>query len=36
LPKDDGPDMLRYLKRAAALDPQPSPLKERIAKLEAK
>jgi hypothetical protein len=36
LPKDDGPDMLRYLKQAAALDPQPSPLKERIAKLEAK
>ena len=27
LPKDEnGPDMLRYLKEAAALDPQPSPL----------
>jgi TPR repeat protein len=37
LPKDEnGPDMLRYLKEAAALDPQPSPLEPRIAKLEAK
>jgi TPR repeat protein len=37
LPADeDGPDMLRYLKAAAALDPQPSPLAARIAKLEAK
>ncbi|HJT86268.1 MAG TPA: metallophosphoesterase [Bryobacteraceae bacterium] len=36
LPKDEnGPDMLRYLKQAAALDPQPSPLEERIEKLEA-
>jgi len=35
LPKDeDGPDMLRYLKEAAAFDPQPSPLVERIQKLE--
>ena len=31
LPKDEnGPDMLRYLKEAAALDPQPSPLLKRI------
>ncbi len=37
LPKDeDGPDMLRYLKMAAALDPQPSPLARRIAELEKK
>ncbi len=35
LPKDEnGPDMLRYLKQAAALDPQPSPLAARIQKLE--
>jgi TPR repeat protein len=35
LPKDEnGPDMLRYLKAAAALDPAPSPLESRIAKLE--
>jgi hypothetical protein len=35
LPKDEnGPDMLRYLKQAAALDPQPSPLAARIAALE--
>jgi TPR repeat protein len=35
LPKDEnGPDMLRYLKTAAALDPQPSPLQRRIAELE--
>jgi TPR repeat protein len=34
LPKDEeGPDMLRYLKQAAALDPQPSPLEGRIAQL---
>ncbi|HEY1339816.1 MAG TPA: metallophosphoesterase [Bryobacteraceae bacterium] len=34
LPKDEnGPDMLRYLKQAAALDPQPSPLEERIRKI---
>lgn len=36
LPKDDGQDMVRYLKQAAALDPSPSPLLPRIAKLEAK
>lgn len=35
LPSDEGRDMLRYLKQAAALDPQPSPLLPRIAKLEA-
>jgi TPR repeat protein len=35
LPKDEnGPDMLRYLKQAAALDPQPSPLKARIDALQ--
>lgn len=34
LPADeDGPDMLRYLKQAAALDPAPSPLAGRIEKL---
>ena len=37
LPRDeDGPDMLRYLKAAAALDPQPSPLTSRIEALEKK
>lgn len=36
LPKDDGKDLLRYLKEAAALDPQPSPLASRIQLLEAK
>jgi hypothetical protein len=35
LPKDDGADMLRYLKQAAALDPEPSPLAARIQVLEA-
>jgi hypothetical protein len=34
LPKDNGPDLLRYLKQAAALDPQPSPLKARIDALQ--
>lgn len=35
LPQDDqGPDMLRYLRTAAALDPAPSPLLPRIAELE--
>jgi hypothetical protein len=35
LPKDEnGPDMLRYLKAAAALDPAPSPLLKRIDQLE--
>ena len=37
LPKDeDGPDMLRYLKQAEALDPKPSPLDARIASLQPK
>jgi Calcineurin-like phosphoesterase len=37
LPGDEnGPDMLRYLRQAAALDPQPSPLEARIRQLEAK
>jgi len=35
LPKDEtGPDMLRYLREAEALDPKPSPLDKRIAELE--
>lgn len=35
LPADEaGPDMLRYLKQAAALDPQPSPLEKRIEELQ--
>ncbi len=37
LPKDeDGPDMLRFLRQAEALDPKPSPLEDRIAKLQSK
>jgi hypothetical protein len=37
LPTDEnGPDTLRYLKAAAALDPQPSPLNARINELEKK
>jgi len=36
LPKDDGPDMLRYLEQAAALDPVPSPLARQIHDLERK
>ncbi len=37
LPKDEtGPDMLRYLRAAAALDPKPSPLDARIEDLEKK
>jgi hypothetical protein len=36
LPSDEGKDMLRYLKAAAALDPQPSSLLKRIADLESK
>ncbi len=36
LPKDGGPDLLRYLKEAAALDPRPSPLEARIAQLESR
>jgi hypothetical protein len=36
LPTNDNADMLRYLKQAAALDPSPSPLTTRIAKLERK
>jgi hypothetical protein len=35
LPKDDGLDLLRYLKEAAALDPAPSSLAPKIAALEA-
>jgi hypothetical protein len=35
LPKDErGPDMLRYLREAAVLDPRPSPLQARIAELQ--
>ena len=35
LPTDeDGPSMLEYLKKAAALDPKPSPLEPRIEELE--
>jgi hypothetical protein len=36
LPADSGPDLLRYFKEAAALDPAPSPLAPRIAELERK
>jgi hypothetical protein len=36
LPSDSGPDLLRYFKQAAALDPSPSPLGRRIADLEAR
>jgi len=36
LPTDEGKDMLRYLKEASALDPQPSSLRKRIAELESK
>jgi TPR repeat protein len=37
LPSDEnGPDMLRYLREAAALDPQPSPLLPEIENLERK
>jgi hypothetical protein len=36
LPSDEGKDMLRYLKAAAALDPQPSSLQKRITELESK
>ena len=36
IPSDSGAGLLRYLKRAAALDPSPSPLRSAIAKLEAK
>src|SRR5262249_26233605 len=34
LPSDSGRDFLEYLRQAAALDPQPSPLQQRIAELE--
>jgi hypothetical protein len=35
LPKDEnGPDMLRYLREASVLDPQPSPLNARITELQ--
>lgn len=36
LPLDEGKDLLRYFKQAAALDPEPSGLKSRIAELEAR
>lgn len=36
LPKDDGPDLLRYLRECAALDPSPSPLLTRITALDSK
>jgi hypothetical protein len=36
LPTGEGKDMLRYLKEASALDPQPSSLRKRIAELESK
>ena len=36
LPTGSGPDLLRYLKQAAALDPPPSPLQPRIAEMESK
>jgi hypothetical protein len=36
LPSDSGPDYLRYLKEAAALEPSPSPLAERIKEIEAR
>jgi hypothetical protein len=35
LPTDSGNGLLQYLKKAAALDPPPSPLTKRIAELEA-
>jgi len=35
LPREPGAPLLQYLKRAAALDPQPSPLAAQIAELEA-
>jgi hypothetical protein len=34
LPSDSGSNLLRYLKQAAALDPLPSSLQERISDLE--
>lgn len=34
LPADDGLDLLRYLRQAAALDPKPSPLLARLTALE--
>jgi hypothetical protein len=36
LPADSGPGLLEYLKKAAALDPQPSPLLPLITSLESK
>lgn len=36
LPRDEGKDLLRYLKEAAALDPVPSPLQGMIETLEAR
>jgi hypothetical protein len=36
LPSDSGPDYLRYLKEAAALEPSPSPLAEKVRELDAR
>lgn len=36
LPRDDGRDLLRYLKEAGSLDPDPSPLRSAIERLEAR
>jgi hypothetical protein len=36
LPTDDGKSLLEYLKRAAAVDPPPSPLLKRIAELQSR
>jgi hypothetical protein len=36
LPDDSGPGLLEYLKKAASLDPQPSPLLPLITSLESK
>jgi hypothetical protein len=35
LPREPGAPLLRYLKKAASLDPQPSPLAAQITELEA-
>ena len=35
IPSDSGMGLLNYLKQAAALDPQPSPLNKKVAELEA-
>jgi hypothetical protein len=36
LPTDSGPDLLRYLKEAARIDPAPSTLLPRIERLESR